>query len=176
MTAQDILDALIAAYGNTIWATELSFFNGKRRIDFWTLHPHPSKKFLATAYEIKISRSDFVKDGAAKQAGALKYSDQFYYVTSPGLVKKEELPDWAGLQEWNGERFRTILRAPLRTKADPDWAFIVALLRSCGDCQRDYGMLKMQLDAANNRVARFERQQRLRNQMQLARLMDNQNA
>jgi hypothetical protein len=144
-TAKDIVEALIAASSDFIWAQELDFFRGKRRIDFWTLAPIPSKGFQATAYEIKISRADYKRDCDEKQSGALLYSDRFYYVTPPGLLAVSELPSWAGLMEWDGERMKTIRRAPARQKQEPSWEFIVSLMRNCGQSRRDTGLLKAQL-------------------------------
>lgn len=172
MTAADILDALIARADDKICATELSFFYGKSRIDFWTLDCIPSKNFMTTAYEIKISRGDYKNDNEVKQSGALKYSDRFYYVTPPGLINVDELPEWAGLQEWAGKVFRTVKRAALRRKADPDWAFIVSLIRNCDECKRDYSMMKRQLAIAEYALKRYEKQDKLRRDMVFRRLME----
>lgn len=52
------------------------------------------------AHEIKISRSDFLKDlkqFKKKHGIALKISDEFYYVCPWGLIQKNEIPDVAGL-------------------------------------------------------------------------------
>ena len=145
IAAGEILDALIAASDDKIWARELAFFSGLRRIDFWTLEPTRSQQFRASAYEIKISRSDFRRDSESKQSGALRWSDRFWYVTPPGLLSMVDLPEWAGLQEWDGTRFSIRRRAPKRQKSAPDWEFIVSLLRNSGDCRRDVGLLKAQL-------------------------------
>ncbi|HEY1630813.1 MAG TPA: hypothetical protein VGF56_05825 [Rhizomicrobium sp.] len=163
LSADNILDALIATSDDKIWATELTLFSGKRRIDFWTLEPIGSAHFRACAYEIKVSRSDFLRDGDDKQAGALQWSDRFWYVTPPGLVQLSELPDYAGLQEWDGERFAVKRRAPMRQKAPPDWEFIVSLLRNSGDCRRDVGLLKAQLSYFQFEAERSRERTRLRN-------------
>lgn len=145
MKTQDILDALIAMADDKIWATELALFSGDRRADFWTLEPAASQQFRATAYEIKVSRHDYKRDNDEKQGGALKFSDRFFYVTPPGLIQKADLPSWAGLLEWDGTNFQVKRKAPRRTKAEPDWEFIVSLLRNSGDVRRDTGLLKAQL-------------------------------
>lgn len=57
---------------------------------------------LAIAYEIKRSRGDFLRDvkkANTKHRGAKAYSDEFYYVAPPNMIKVEELPPWAGLIE-----------------------------------------------------------------------------
>jgi hypothetical protein len=145
MTAAGILDALVAISDDKIWAKELALLSGGRRIDFWTLEPAASRGFRAQAYEIKVSRGDFRRDSQAKQQGALDYADRFWFVTPPGLLKADEIPDWAGLQEWDGKAFHVRRKAPMRAKKDPDWEFVVSLMRNCGDQRRDVGLLKAQV-------------------------------
>jgi hypothetical protein len=145
VTASEILDALIATSDDKIWASELALLAGGRRVDFWTLEPAASRGFRAQAYEIKISRGDFKRDSEDKQEGALSFADRFWYVTPPGLLKKEEIPTWAGLQEWDGKLFNVRRKAPMRQKREPDWEFVVSLLRNSGDQRRDVGLLKAQV-------------------------------
>ncbi|NTJ63787.1 MmcB family DNA repair protein [Agrobacterium rhizogenes] len=144
-TANEILNGLIGWSEDKIWASELAFFAGSRRIDFWTLEPAASQGFRACSYEIKISRSDFKRDSDEKQSGALMFADRFWYVTPPGLLRKDELPPWAGLQEWDGTKFAIIRRAPKLQKAEPTWELLVSILRNSGDCRRDIGLLKAQV-------------------------------
>lgn len=171
MTADDILDALIARAANAIWASELAFDFGKSRIDFYSIEPIPSQGFRANAYEIKVSRADYLRDGEAKQSAALKWSDRFWYVTPPGLIDPRELPEWAGLQEWTGKLFRVKRKAPPRKKAEPDWAFITAFLRYSGECRRDVGLIQSQLAYFKAQSERLERQRRLSSEMHFNRLI-----
>jgi hypothetical protein len=145
MTADDILTALIAMSDDKIWATELALLSGGRRIDFWTLEPAASRGFRACAFEIKVSRGDFKRDTDEKQDGALRFSDRFWYVTPPGLVQKQEVPAWAGLQEWDGGTFVVRKKAPMRAKESPSWDFVVSLLRNSGDARRDTSLMKSQI-------------------------------
>jgi len=163
ITAKDITEALIAWSDDCIWASELDFFNGKRRIDFWTLAPIRSKGFLATAYEIKVSRADYKRDCDEKQSGALAYSDRFYYVTPPSLITKDELPAWAGLIEFDGETLATKHRSIVRVKADPSWEFIVSLMRNCGENRRDISLMKAQLAYFQNQDEYRKRVDRMKN-------------
>ena len=165
MSADEILEALIARAVDEIWATELAFGAGARRIDFWSMRPIPSRGFLAQSFEIKVSRADYKRDSEKKQRYALHWSDRFWYVTPPGLIAVDELPDWAGLQEWTGTRFQIARKAPKRPKAEPDWAFIAALLRASGDCRRDVGLMKMQLDYYRSRCERQDRARKIRERM-----------
>lgn len=145
VTTSEILDALVAASDDKIWASELALLAGGRRVDFWTLEPAASRGFRAQAYEIKVSRSDFKRDSEEKQGGALSYADRFWYVTPPDMLKNDEVPAWAGLQEWDGKRFKVRRKAPMRHKRDPDWEFVVSVLRNSGDHRRDVGLLKAQV-------------------------------
>jgi hypothetical protein len=133
----EILDALIAKSSSLIWATEPQLGPKLRRIDFWTLHPQEGKGHVATSYEIKVSRSDFKRDSAMKQREARLYSDRFYYVAPKDMIKPDEIPDWAGLMEWNGDRFTFKVHAPNLSKSTPSWDFISSLLRTCGQVRRD---------------------------------------
>lgn len=162
ITAKTIVEVLTAWSSDAIWASELDFFTGKRRIDFWTMVPMKSRGFLATAYEIKVSREDFRRDTDEKQSGALVFSDRFYYVTPPGLLAKADLPAWAGLLECDGQRLTTIRRAPVRSKQEPTWEFVVSLMRNCGEARRDIGIIKSQLAYFQSRDEAARRMDRMR--------------
>lgn len=171
-----ILDALKALAFDHIWASELAFFGTERRIDFWTLQPARSAGFRATAYEIKVSREDFRRDSEEKQSGALRFSDRFFYVTPPGMLTKADLPTWAGLMEWDGKRFAMIRRPPKRRKVEPDWQFIVSLMRNCGDSRRDVGLMKAQIGYLESRVRDHERTTRANSEFRFRRFMAQQAA
>ncbi len=159
---QQILDALIARSDGLIWATEPQLGAKLRRIDFWTLHPHEGKGHVATSYEIKVSRSDFKRDSAMKQRESRLYSDQFFYVAPTGLIKADEVPDWAGLQEWNGEKFRTSIHAPKLSKSTPSWDFVSSIFRSAGKIRRDNSIemnqLRSKLFMAERRIKQMRAQ------------------
>ena len=55
-----------------------------------------------TGYEIKVSRSDFVRD--EKWHGYLQYCHQFYFVCPVGMIKPEELPPEVGLIYYNPDK------------------------------------------------------------------------
>lgn len=109
----------------------------QRRIDMFVISSNSGNE--TTAYEIKVSRQDFKHDidNDLKQRGARLYSNYFYYVTPPGLLKPEEIPLWAGLRELNFDKwmkhkdanFSTIVPAPLHAKAQPSWGLICSMIR-----------------------------------------------
>jgi hypothetical protein len=87
---------------------------------------------------MKLTRSDFLKDvkQPLKQRGARLFSDQFFFVTPPGLLKPEEIPDWAGLLEPYADSFfsnwatwNVVVPAPIRSKDAPSWPLVVSMLR-----------------------------------------------
>lgn len=157
-----ILAAMRNAAGvNVIWAEELHLSSGARRCDFWTLHPHASQGYLARAYEIKVSRADFKRDNAMKQRQARLFSDEFYYATPRGLIRPEELPDWAGLEEYDQEEDGTwrrakVISAPRRDKDAPSWELVVSIMRYSGQTRRDTDLLKKEIGYWKWRAERAE--------------------
>lgn len=124
--------------------TACGFVGGAERyIDVWTIESNASKGCTAQAYEIKVSRADFQRDvkQPLKQRGARLFSDQFWFVAPPGLLRAEEIPDWAGLLEpypdrdggfatWQSwQALRQIVPAPFRSKDAPSWPLVVSMLR-----------------------------------------------
>lgn len=159
VTANDILAALVEQAGKYIWCKELAFSGGARRCDFWTMEPQQSKSYRATAYEIKVSRGDFKRDSHKKQREARLFSDRFFYVTPVGLVKPDEVPDWAGLLEFDGQKFARVIEAPVRDKDAPSWELVVSLIRYNSEIRRDVGkeqelirLLRYQIDQAKAKI------------------------
>lgn len=171
ISADDILDALIARSDDLIWASELAVFeHATSRIDFWTLEPVGGQiGYRTSAYEIKVSHADYRRDSAEKQAEALRWSDRFWYVTPAGLIGKDDVPEWAGLQAWDGEKFTVIKRAPRRCKAAPTWPLVISIIRNSGACRRDVSVMKTELMALKRMVERSAKQEKLRSKMEFDR-------
>ncbi len=93
------------------------------RIDAWVMKRSWSNP-LSIGYEIKVSRSDFVRDD--KMIAYIPLCHQFYIVAPTGVVEKSELPEGAGLicPTTNGTRLLTKVKAVYR---DIEWP--VDLLR-----------------------------------------------
>jgi len=160
ISADDILQALARQAADDIYASELAFNGGSRRCDFWRLSVWPSKAYVAQAYEIKISRADFRRDSKIKQREARLFSDKFYYVTPVGLISVDEIPDWAGLIEFDGEQLRQKLPAPTRDKDSPSWEFVVSLIRQSGTVSRDLSMIEQRCRRAEAQVKDAEKKLR----------------
>ena len=107
----------------------------QRRIDLFTISSE--KGNYTTAYEIKVSRGDFLKDikDKSKQRGARLYSTNFYYVAPKGMIQEDEVPLWAGLLEYDFEekRFNTKIVAPLQSRNTPSWGLVCSIVRRVND-------------------------------------------
>lgn len=115
------------------------------RIDVWAMNVWPSGGFVTIAYEIKVSRGDFLRElkDDHKRDWALTFSDEFYFVAPKDLIKPDELPDNSGLIEvaWVMARgmyeigdkrynMRVKTKAPARAKAaSPSWALLASVAR-----------------------------------------------
>lgn len=103
----------------------------ERRIDLFMISSE--KGNYTTAFEIKVSRGDFLKDikDFRKQRGARLYSSNFYYVAPEGMIDPEEIPMWAGLLEYNFESGQFIKKivAPLQSRNTPSWSLICSMIR-----------------------------------------------
>lgn len=103
----------------------------QRRIDMFMISSE--KGNYTTAFEIKVSRGDFLRDikDEAKQRGARLYSSNFYYVAPKGMLNPEEIPMWAGLMEYDFEskQFNKKIVAPLQSRNTPSWSLVCSLVR-----------------------------------------------
>lgn len=157
MKTPAIIETLRARHRAELFFTEVRGGAGyggvsERRIDAWAMHPHPSRNNCRVAYEIKVSRRDFLRElkDPKKRKAALLFSNEYYFAAPKGLIKPGELPAEAGLIEvidtprtaivvtnddcvikdnpphiWN-----VVVRAPWRDTPPPSWRFVVSLLRN----------------------------------------------
>lgn len=120
-------------WSNARWGVEGKVEgNPEQRFDAWAINLYPSKQFLRIAYEIKVSRSDFLREikHPEKRTQALQLSNQFYFVAPVGLIKPSELPPEAGLIEVKDEwESRMKVRAPMREAEGPTWQFFASIAR-----------------------------------------------
>lgn len=102
------------------------YTSGMRKLDFWAMLKTWSPP-TAIGYEIKVSRSDFLRDD--KWTEYLKYCNRFYFVAPNGLIKPEELPPEAGLIVVTSNRtgLLTKKKAPHRDIEIPEpfWRYIL---------------------------------------------------
>ncbi len=156
VTADEIKRHLLIKYDgdtyrntpNTIAIEEARVSTGsaRRSIDVFAVHQFASKDFQRIAFEIKVSRGDFLRElrEPLKRRDALMHSNQFYFVTPPELVDPEEVPPECGLIEYHREdphldtrkpydrlfdHFVDVVPAPYRDTLPPTWGLFVSVLR-----------------------------------------------
>jgi hypothetical protein len=108
----------------------------KQRIDGWAYNTWPSCR-EAHAFEIKVSRSDFLSELAKpkKREAAMLVSNKFYFVTTEGVVRSpEEIPDGCGWMEVS-ERGIELHMEPTTDRELPEnlpTYFVNSLIRRAG--------------------------------------------
>lgn len=126
-----------------------------QRLDAFALNSLPYKGLKRVCYEVKVSRADFLQElkQPLKRRIGMRYSNEFYFVTPPDLVRIEEVPaecgwieagtaepdEWrerikrqAGFFWYEAATFRfCVLRAPApwRDTPGPTWELLAAMLR-----------------------------------------------
>lgn len=124
ITAKDIEGLLATRHSQDVFIPQCKTgptqcADGLRIMDAWAMAKSWANP-LATAYEIKVSRSDFVNDN--KWRGYLDYCNSFYFVCPPKLIQPEELPKDTGLL-WvssTGTKLLTKRKAPYRDVPIPE--------------------------------------------------------
>ncbi|MDP2779753.1 hypothetical protein [Devosia sp.] len=107
-----------------------------QRLDAWCINCWPMHRLARTAYEVKISRADYLLElkHPRKRRRALLLSNLFYFVAPKGLLREDELPVEAGLIEvlpddYGYLRAHTRVQAPWRDTPMPNWQFVANLAR-----------------------------------------------
>lgn len=105
---------------------------GSRRIDLFAMSTYRGEKFRRIAYEIKVSRQDFLHEleQPDKRVGAEYFANECYFATPQGLIEPNELPDGWGLVEIGGDFHRMKVRAVKHEAADLHPSFVSSLCRS----------------------------------------------
>jgi len=140
-TADRLRALLRARHSPPEWALFEELSNGtgyqsdRRSFDAWAMNLWPSSGHRCIGYEIKVSRADFqheLKD--PRKRGALEpVAHEGYFLTSPGLLKPDEVPEGWGLIEPRGDRLIVRKNAMQRQIGALPWAFVAALARRCAD-------------------------------------------
>ena len=142
ITTKDILAALRDKYRPPEWVffPELRFGTGydgmvMSRIDAWVISCWRSKhsvNYLKIAFEIKVYRSDFLKEikDPRKRKPAFLISNQYYFAAPKGMLMVGEIPEGCGLMEIDTEgKVTTAHKAPTRKVDNPPWTFVASLGR-----------------------------------------------
>ncbi|VAW72231.1 hypothetical protein MNBD_GAMMA12-1661 [hydrothermal vent metagenome] len=102
-----------------------------RYIDAFAINLWPSKKHRKIAYEIKVSRADFLKElkSPEKRQWASEISHQFYFIAPQGIIRTEELPEGCGLLEVIDDTIIDVIKAPLSEARDFSMTEMCAVAR-----------------------------------------------
>lgn len=110
-----------------------SGWRGTNFMDAFVIAIWPSDQNRRIAFEIKISRQDFLNEFRKpnKRRPALFFSNEFYFVSPKDLLNPEEIPSDSGLIEYFEDgKLVTKIKAPFRESIRPNWNFVGALLRN----------------------------------------------
>lgn len=144
ITTEHILSGLEERYPLPRWVTvrelpNATAWKAARRIDLFAIGAWPSEGFDTVAFEVKVSRADFLRDmkDPTKQRFSRLMASNFYFATVAGIVKPGELPDWAGLVEFDPadeDPYRRragkfVVPAPELPRMHPTWPFVACLTR-----------------------------------------------
>lgn len=133
-----ILDALAKRYAQPEWAffDELSTRTGhaSQRVDAWAMHCWPSSKYERISFEIKVSRSDWIKElnNPIKREHAKTIANKFYFVCPAGMIKPDEVPPDTGLIWWHPKTESLggkVIAPDLEHNYVPTWGFVASIAR-----------------------------------------------
>jgi len=117
ITANKILGLLAERHHKDVFVPECkdgpTWSGSHLRLDAWAM-PRSWSKLRYIGYEIKISRSDFLKD--QKYVEYLNLCNELYFVCPQGIIKEDELTDGIGLLivSKNGTNLYTKKKAKFR--------------------------------------------------------------
>lgn len=113
-------------------------FSATRTIDALALSLWPSRGFELHGFEVKVSRSDWLRELAdpAKADGAIARCDRWWLVAAEGVAKVAEMPTGWGLLVAQGDGLRAAVQAPKLPRTDAERlvsrSWLVCLLRAAG--------------------------------------------
>jgi hypothetical protein len=148
LTAAQCLKAIHALHSDPLqWAVFDEFYPGTgtssgsgTRLDTFVVNCWPSGGYVSVAYEIKVSRQDFINElkQPAKRRFGLLISNQFYFVTPVGLLTVDEIPVECGLREVMPDlSIRHTKTAPHRERLPASWALLAAVARRVGRLEQE---------------------------------------
>lgn len=100
-------------------------------VDFMVLYLWPSDGLNRAAFEIKVSRQDFLKElqNPTKNEWARQVCNEFWFVAPKDVIKEEELPEGVGWMRPHGDKL-AIVRHAARTEGELTPEFVASLARS----------------------------------------------
>jgi hypothetical protein len=112
----------------------------ERRIDAMAFSCFPSKKLKRIAYEIKLTRSDFLREIADPQKRFLTmlYSNQYFFVAPEGVIEHREIPYACGLITVDSQGYGTMRHNAQTRELHPvSNGFLAAAVRNAYKDGRD---------------------------------------
>lgn len=94
---------------------------GNRIIDAISLDTWGSGRYAITGYEIKTSRSDWLRElrDPTKGEAWRRYLQHFYVLAPPNVVRRDELPNGWGHLQWTGSGIREQVKSGHHAAAVP---------------------------------------------------------
>jgi hypothetical protein len=140
-TAGDIEEMLRVAYppGSHVIVFDVrnaAGFSATRSCDALALGTWPSRGLRLSGFEIKVSRSDWLKEYREPQKadGFSRYCDEWWIVAGDSkIVQPNELPEQWGLIVANGKSLKCVKPAPKLEPVAPDRSFLAAFLKRAVD-------------------------------------------
>lgn len=126
MTSDEILDRLAAKHAKDVFVPECkdgpTWTGSHLRLDAWVM-PRSWSKYHTTGYEIKVSRSDFLRD--QKMADYMPLCNIFFVVAPAGVVQSfDELPEGAGLMIASPKHRKLIVKKKAQQREIDDPVFL----------------------------------------------------
>lgn len=167
LTAANMRDRIRARYAGDQWAVMFEVrntagFAADRSADAIAMNMWPSKGLALHGFEIKVSRSDWLRElKQPRKAEAFEHFCDYWWIVAPrGVVNVNELPTNWGLYEDYGDSLKVVVKATQNGKPEPlSRGFIAAMFRRV--TQADEGEVERRVaegvaEAKEQREARFE--------------------
>lgn len=170
LTESDVIAALHVRYGQCFgngprYATARGVrshagHSMRRTADFVAMDLWPSRGLALHGHEVKVSRSDWLRELAepGKAAEFIPYMNYWWAVVSgPRIVRDGELPEGWGLLVMRGGRLAVACQAPRRDALPLTPSRLAALLRAVGYTAAQQARQQAERDFARREAERAER-------------------
>lgn len=144
MNAEDVMDSIQKKWESPafVWLSQVSNatgWKGNRYADGLAVSVWPSRGLYAMGFEIKVSRSDWLRElKQPKKSEEIQSYCRHWWIAAPkGVVQKPELPPTWGLVEVSESgKAKIAHQAPELTPEQPGWPFICAVLRRAAEAEK----------------------------------------
>ncbi len=117
----------------------------QRSIDLFVFNVYPSKHYTRIAFEIKTRVEDFNLElrQPDKRRGAVRFSNEYYFVTPVGLLEPDRIPPECGLIEIHGlDKDTGYLYKKIKIEAPwhdniPNWSIVASLASRIKDLESE---------------------------------------